>query len=96
MLGGDIKILDQKIIWNTNAKVNSLDNVTYKPGGGNIQILQQPFKPTHIKPRIDTGFLYEQIIVASDYQVKPSANTETFSPRSTARSPHSFKTQNIR
>lgn len=74
-----------------------LDNVNYRPGGGNIQILQQPFKKTGIKPRIDTGFLYEEVMVSADYQIKPTVRNESsHSPRSSTRSPYSVRTHNFR
>lgn len=94
--GGDIKILDQKTNYNSGSKIGSLNNVNYRPGGGNIQILQQPFKKSGIKPRIDTGFLYEEVLVSADYQVKPTTRNESsHSPRS-SRSPYSVRTHNFR
>lgn len=95
--GGGIKILDQKSSWHTNAKIGSLENASYKPGGGNIQILQQPFTKTgKIKPRIDTGFVYEEMMVSNDYEVKPNlrCHNNLQSPRS--RSPYSVRTHQFR
>lgn len=88
--GGDIKILDQKPNWNNQAKIGSFENMNHRAGGGNIQILQQPFQKKGIKPRIDTGFLYEEVVVPNEYQIKQTSRyQEPQSPRST-RSPYSY------
>ena len=73
------------------------DNINHKPGGGNIQILQQqPWEKKSIKPRIDTGFLYKEVVVSSDYQInKPIMRTDSHSPRS-IRSPYTVKSHNFR
>ncbi|PIO57889.1 Tau and MAP protein, tubulin-binding repeat protein [Teladorsagia circumcincta] len=35
------KMISQKLVWNAQSKVGSLDNVKHKPAGGNVQILDQ-------------------------------------------------------
>uniref|UniRef100_A0A7I4YAY5 Microtubule-associated protein n=1 Tax=Haemonchus contortus TaxID=6289 RepID=A0A7I4YAY5_HAECO len=35
------KILSQKLVWNAQSKVGSLDNVKHKPAGGNVQIFDE-------------------------------------------------------
>lgn len=91
--GGNIQIMNVKSHnWKANSKINSLDNVRYQPGGGNIQILDQP-NPTHrkgAKPRIDTGFVYQEMLVSQDYSVKPVVRrAEQLVPPRSQRSPFS-------
>lgn len=50
----------------------NLGNLNHQPGGGNVQIIDQPFDKSGVRPRIDTGFIYEEVIVPVDYEVKPS------------------------
>ncbi len=45
--------------------------MTYRPGGGNVQILDQPLAKKAVKPRIDTGFVYQVVQVSGDYPVRP-------------------------
>ena len=70
--------------------------MNHRAGGGNIQILQQPFQKKGIRPRIDTGFLYEEMVVPNQYQIKQTLrNHDGQSPRS-SRSPYSVRTQQFR
>jgi hypothetical protein len=56
------------------------ENISHSPRGGNIKILDQPFKKIGIKPRIDSGFIFEEAYVPIDYEVgrtpKPSSSLE--------------------
>lgn len=45
-------------------------NINYQPSGGNVQIVDQPFDKSGIRPKIDSGFVYEEVVVPIDYQVK--------------------------
>lgn len=47
-----------------------LGNINHQPGGGQVQIIDQPFDKSGIRPKIDSGFIYEEVIVPIDYQVK--------------------------
>ena len=61
-----------------------------KPGGGDIQILDQPVKNNGIKPRIDTGFVYQDVLVSADYSVKPVVRKQhQIIPDRPVRSPYS-------
>ncbi len=90
--GGNIQILDQKSTWSSSPKVGSLENIGHRPGGGNIQILQQPWEKKGVRPKIDTGFLYKEVLVSADYQVKPrmDASQSPASPH-TVKSHHLFR-----
>ncbi|KAK5967995.1 Microtubule-associated protein [Trichostrongylus colubriformis] len=35
------KVISQKLVWNAQSKVGSLDNVKHKPAGGNVQIFDE-------------------------------------------------------
>ena len=56
-------------------KIFLKENVNHLPGGGNISIIDQPFNRNGIKPRIDSGFIYEEVYVPVDYVVKPTPRT---------------------
>lgn len=45
------------------------------PGGGNLAIIDQPFNRHGIRPRIDSGFIYEETYVPIDYVVKTTPRT---------------------
>jgi len=64
--------------------------VTYRPGGGNIQILDQPLAVKKgAKPRIDTGFVYQEVQVSAAYPVKPvQRNPHPAVPNRDVRSPY--------
>lgn len=50
--------------------------MSHSPGGGNVQILDQPFDKNGIRSRIDTGFIFEEVVVPIDYEIKtPRSNT---------------------
>ncbi|CAF0712416.1 unnamed protein product [Brachionus calyciflorus] len=73
--GGNRKILNEKLNWKTSAKIGSLENANHVPGGGNIAIIDQPFNKNGIRPRIDSGFIYEETYVPINYVVKTTPRT---------------------
>ena len=44
----------------------NLANKSYSPGGGNIEIFAEPLKKPKTKPKIDTGLIFEQVVVPID------------------------------
>lgn len=55
--------------------LNLSENINHIPGGGNIAIVDQPFNRHGIRPRIDSGFIYEEAYVPIDYVVKTTPRT---------------------
>lgn len=53
--------------------------------GGSVKIVEQPFKKTGIKSKIDTGLILEELEVPYDYEVN--------SPRATTRNTFRSSTQ---
>lgn len=55
------------------------ENISHSPGGGNVRILDDPFDKRGIRPRIDSGFVYDEVYVPLDYQItpRPATNLET-------------------
>lgn len=75
--GGNVQILNRKLEWNVKPKIGSLDNAHHVPAGGNIEIINMPFDKTGIKPKTDTGFIYEELIVPIDYVINTPRNPLT-------------------
>lgn len=54
--------------------------MTHHPGGGNVEIIDQPFRKKGIKPRIDSGLIYEEVIVPVDYQIRTTPRINHLEP----------------
>jgi len=57
-----------------------IDNYSHVPGGGHVDIFDQPFEKNGIRSRIDSGFIFEEVLVPVDYQVKPSPRRTNLKP----------------
>jgi len=77
--GGDVQIKDEKLSWNVTPKIGSLEYASHRPGGGNTKIVDQKLLVKHIRPRIDSGFIYEEFLVSGDY-VLSSARPNQLTP----------------
>ena len=78
--GGNVKILDEKVVWDVAPKVGSFDLISHKPAGGAVKIIEQPYKPS-AKSRIDTGLILEEVEMPYDYEVQ-TARTDNNNNRS--------------
>lgn len=43
--------------------------------GGTVKIVEQPFRKSNIKSKIDTGLILEEVEVPYDYESSPRATT---------------------
>jgi hypothetical protein len=50
-------IQHRKLKWNAQPKINSLDNINYKPTKAIIEIYDEKLNFKHVSPRINTGFV---------------------------------------
>jgi len=74
----------------------NLVNKSHSPGGGDIEIFDEPLKKPKIKPKIDTGLVFEEVIVPIDYVVTPrSQTTMSISHISSSMGKHSSKLEPI-
>lgn len=56
--GGNKKIETQKLNWNAQAKIGSLEKANYQPGGGNVKIESRKLNfKENAKPKTDTGLI---------------------------------------
>ena len=50
--------------------ISNIANKSWKPPPSSVQILDQRLDLSHVQPAVDSGFIYEQVIVPPDYEVK--------------------------
>jgi hypothetical protein len=52
-----VSIQHRKLKWNAQPKINSLDNIHFKPTRPVIEIYDEKLNFKHVSPRINTGFV---------------------------------------